>query len=371
LSEAAADRTFLQGAHALAEAAVRAGCRFYCGYPMTPSTEILEYMARRLPEVDGVFLNAESEIEAIHMVWGAAGAGTRAMTASTTNGIALMQEALAEMALARIPAVVVNMGRGQGDYFQSTRGGGHGSHPPIVLSPSSAQEAVDAGYRAFAMADRWRHPVLVLGDFLLSHTAEAVSLAPPPEAGEPRPPLDWITDGARGRPPRLLTPLGMRSSAAPDPERGPAVDTARPMIEAVERMERIAAREVRFEAEGLEDAALVVAAFGTLGRFARHAARKARREGLRIGLLRPYTLVPFPSAAFRHVAERGIPIAVWENNAGQMVDDVRLAVAGRAPVHFVGGISMDPAGFGIGPAVDADDLLRRLRDVYPREGAGR
>jgi 2-oxoglutarate/2-oxoacid ferredoxin oxidoreductase subunit alpha len=361
------ERAFLEGGHALAEGAIRAGCRFYCGYPMTPSTEVLEYMARRMPEVGGVCLNAESELEGINMVWGAAGAGVRAMIASTTNGMSLMQESLSEMVLGRIPAVVVNMGRGQGDYFQSTRGGGHGSNRMIVLAPSSAQEAADSAFRAFHLAEKWRHPVLIYGDFILSHTSETVTFAPPSDAQSPLPAKDWVTDGARGRPPRLLTPLGMSHGDGPSGEIGPgahAVDTTRPMREAVARHEQIAREETRAETEWLDDAALVVTAFGVLGRFARYAARLARAEGMRVGYVRPYTLVPFPRDAFRALGEREMPIAVFENNAGQMVDDVRLATGGRSPVHFIGGISMDGAGFGVGPDIDALKVLERLRDVY-------
>src|SRR5213593_1345579 len=162
----------------MAESAVRAGCRFYAGYPITPSTEILEYMATRMPQVGGVCMNAESEIEAIGMVWGAAGCGVRAMTASTGQGISLMQESFAELANAQIPVVVVNMCRGQGDYFQATRGGGHGDYRFIVLSPSSAQEAADLAMLAFHLSEKWRNPVMIFGDFLLSHTAEIVDPSP-------------------------------------------------------------------------------------------------------------------------------------------------------------------------------------------------
>ena len=168
------ERVLMEGSAAMAESAIRAGCRFYAGYPITPSTEILEYMSVRLPQVGGTCMNAESEIEAIGMVWGAAGCGVRAMTASTGQGISLMQESFAELANAQIPIVAVNMCRGQGDYFQATRGGGHGDYRFIVLAPSSAQEAVDLAQLAFHLADKWRNPVLIMGDFLLSHTSEMV-----------------------------------------------------------------------------------------------------------------------------------------------------------------------------------------------------
>lgn len=366
-------RAFLEGGHALAEAAIQAGCRFYCGYPMTPSTEVLEYMARRMPEVGGVCINVESEIEGINMVWGATGGGVRSMIASTTNGMSLMQESLSEMVLGRVPAVVVNMGRGQGDYFQCTRGGGHGSHRMIVLAPSSAQEAVDTAYRAFHLAEKWRHPVLIYGDFMLSHTSETVTLAPPADTLEALPEKTWVTDGARGRKPRLLTSLGMRS------ESGEAIggigpgehgtDTTRPMRDTVARHREIAAVETRVETAWLDDAEMVVSAFGILGRFARYAAKLAREEGMKVGYVRPYTLVPFPYETYADVGSRGVPVAVFENNAGQMVQDVRLGVEGRAPVHFIGEISMDGSGFGVGPKIDALHVLEKIREVYPRRSA--
>jgi len=367
-----AERTFLEGGHALAEAAIRAGCRFYCGYPMTPSTEVLEYMGRRMPEVGGVCVNVESELEGINMVWGAAGAGVRAMIASTTNGMSLMQESLSEMVLGRIPAVIVNMGRGQGDYNMCTRGGGHGSNPTIVLAPYSAQEAVETAYRAFHLAEKWRHPVMIYGDFILSHTSETVRFAPPDDATGALPERSWATDGARDRPPRLLTSLGMRITQAPDgsplPDGRTRTDVTAPMRMAVQRHREIAAAETRVDTAWLDDAELVVSAFGVLARFARYAAQLAREEGMKIGFVRPYTLVPFPEGTFGEIARRGLPIAVFENNAGQMVRDVRLAAAGRAPVHFIGGISMDSSGFGVGPDIDVLHILERLRAVYSARG---
>lgn len=366
-------RAYLEGGHALAEAAIQAGCRFYCGYPMTPSTEVLEYMAKRMPEVGGVCVNVESELEGINMVWGATGAGVRSMIASTTNGMSLMQESISEMVLGQIPAVIVNMGRGQGDYNMCTRGGGHGSNRAIVLAPWSGQEAVETAYRAFYLAEKWRHPVMIFGDFILSHTSETVTFDPPDDATGPLPEKDWATDGARGRKPRLLTSLGMRLTEDPDgnplPEGQTRTDVTAPMQIAVRRHEEIAAVETRVETEWLEDAELVVSAFGVTARFARYAAKLARDEGMKIGVVRPYTLLPFPNDAFRQIGERGLPIAVFENNAGQMVQDVRLAVEGRSPVHFIGGISMDSSGFGVGPQIDALHILERLREVYAARDA--
>lgn len=369
-------RAFLEGGHALAEGAIQAGCRFYCGYPMTPSTEVLEYMARRMPQVGGTCINVEAEIEGINMVWGATGGGVRSMIASTTNGMSLMQESMSEMVLGRVPAVIVNMGRGQGDYFQCTRGGGHGSHRMIVLAPGTAQEAVDTAYRAFHLAEKWRHPVLIYGDFMLSHTSETVTFVPPPDTLDPLPPRTWVTDGARGRKPRLFTSLGMRlddegggAAAEIGPGGHSGTDTTRPMRDTVARHREIAAVETRVETAWLDDAELVVTAFGTLGRFARYAAKLAREEGMKVGYVRPYTLVPFPYQTYADLGARGIPVAAFENNAGQMVQDVRLGVEGRAPVHFIGEISMDGSGFGVGPKIDALHVLEKLREVYARRDA--
>jgi 2-oxoglutarate ferredoxin oxidoreductase subunit alpha len=203
----------MEGSVALAEAAILAGCRFYAGYPITPSTEILEYMSHRQPQVGGVCVNAESEIEAINMVWGAAACGVRAMIASTGQGISLMQESFAELANAQIPIVAVNMCRGQGDYFQATRGGGHGDYRFIVLAPASAQEAVDLCRQAFHLADKWRNPVLIMGDFLLAHTSELVAFGAVEEP--PLPPKTWATTGAKGRRSITLSPLGPAEKLPP------------------------------------------------------------------------------------------------------------------------------------------------------------
>jgi 2-oxoglutarate ferredoxin oxidoreductase subunit alpha len=353
------ERVLMEGSTALAEAAVRAGCRFYAGYPITPSTEILEYMSTRLPEVAGTCMNAESEIEAIGMVWGAAGCGVRAMTASTGQGISLMQESFAELANAEIPVVAVNMGRGQGDYFQSTRGGGHGDYRFIVLSPASAQEAADLAQLAFHLADKWRNPVLILGDFLLSHTAEIVD--PSPIAFPDLPPKTWAITGAAGRRGINLSPIM--------PAEKLASDHGAHLARATAKHAAIKAEETRAETAWLDDAELVVVAFGFPGRFARYAVRLARERGLRVGFVRPISLWPFPSAVVAEAAGRARAMAVFELNAGQMIEDVELAVRGRVPVHAIGGISHDHSGFGVGPLLDVEHILGRIEAVYPRSTA--
>jgi 2-oxoglutarate ferredoxin oxidoreductase subunit alpha len=348
------DRALMEGSAAMAEAAVRAGCRFYAGYPITPSTEILEYMSTRLPEVGGTCMNAESEIEAIGMVWGAAGCGVRAMIASTGQGISLMQESFAELANAQIPIVAVNMCRGQGDYFQATRGGGHGDYRFIVLAPSSAQEAVDIAQLAFHLADKWRNPVLVMGDFLLSHTSEIVEFREPVFPALPA--KTWAVGGADGRRGITLSPLG--------PSEKLSTDVAASLGAVTAKHAAIKAEEVRVETGGLDDAELVVVAFGFAGRFVKCAVRLARERGLRVGWLRPISLWPFPRDAVARAAERARTIAVFELNAGQMVEDVELAVRGRVPVVSIGGISHDHSGFGVGPLLDVEFILQRIVEVY-------
>jgi 2-oxoglutarate ferredoxin oxidoreductase subunit alpha len=349
----------MEGSCAMAEGAIQAGCRFYAGYPITPSTEILEYMATRLPQVGGVCMNAESEIEAIGMVWGAAGCGVRSMIASTGQGISLMQESFAELANAQIPIVAVNMCRGQGDYFQSTRGGGHGDYRFVVLAPSSAQEAVDLIQQAFHLADKWRNPVLIMGDFLLAHTSELVEFRPLDEA--PLPPKTWATTGAKGRRGLTLSPLG--------PSEKLSTDIAAALGQVTAKHPAITAAEVRVDTGWVDDADLVVVAFGFPGRFVKYAVRLAREQGLRVGYVRPISLWPFPTQAVADAASRAKAVAVFELNAGQMIEDVQLAVLGRAPIHAIGGISHDHSGFGVGPALTVENILARIRDVYPRAAA--
>jgi 2-oxoglutarate ferredoxin oxidoreductase subunit alpha len=305
-------------------------------------------------------MNAESEIEAVGMVWGAAGCGVRSMIASTGQGISLMQESFAELANAQIPMVAVNMCRGQGDYFQSTRGGGHGDYRFIVLAPSSAQEAADLAQLAFALADKWRNPVLIMGDFLLAHTSEIVELRS--ANGDEAASKSWAITGAKGRRAITLSPLG--------PAEKLSTDIGASLAAATAKHAGIKAEEVRFESGDLDDAALVVVAFGFPGRFVKYAVRLARERGLPVGYVRPITLWPFPSQAVADAASRARAVAVFELNAGQMIEDVQLAVLGRAPVHAIGGISHDHSGFGVGPLLDVGYILGRIEDLCAKEGIG-
>ncbi len=346
-------RRLMEGSEAIAEAALAAGCRFFAGYPMTPFTELLEHFARRLPVVGGVCVNAESELEAVGMAWGALATGARAATGSTGQGIALMQESLAEITRAELPLVLFHMARGQGDYFQATRGGGHGDYRHVVLAPLDLAEAVSLTQLAFDLADRWRNPVTLLGDYLLAHTSEAVELAP--LAFPPLPAKDWAVDGSLGGSGRSRTvnSLGMeKGRKGIEPEA-----FWRRLQQKHEAIERAEARSASEHADGAE---LLVVAFGTLARFARYVVRQMRREGAPVGLFRPVTLWPFPARALREAARGARRVAVLEQNAGQMIDDVRLALEGRVPVVPIGGISSDAAGFGIGPLLDADEVRRRV-----------
>ncbi len=357
----------VEGSEAIAHAMVGAGCRFFAGYPMTPFTEVLEHMARLLPSVDGTCINAESEIEAIGMAWGAAATGTRAATGSTGQGLSLMQESLAEMALAGIPVVVLNMARGQGDYFQATRGGGHGDYRTPVLAPADAAEAVTLVYEAFELAERYRNPVLVVGDYYLAHTARSVTVDDDHPA--PPPPPEWALDGSTGGTghAKLLSPLG---SVKQRDDVGYDLSLHyRQRAAATEEMTN--GIEPRAETEWLDDADLIAVAYGTPARYVRAAVRTLRERGRRVGYIRPVTLYPFPAAIIGAAATTAKAVAVYENNQGQMVDDVRLAVLGEAPVHFVGGLSLDSSGFGIAPDLDVDTLAGRLEHVLDALGTTR
>lgn len=328
-----AEAVLFKGNEALGEAAIRAGCRFFFGYPITPQSELPAYMARRLPEVGGVYLQAESEVSAINMVLGASAAGVRVMTSSSGPGFSLKQEGLSYLAGCELPALVVNIMRGgpglgnilpaQGDYFQAVKGGGHGDYHLIVLAPAGVQELVDLTGLAFDLADAYRNPVLILGDGLLGQMMEPVRFPDPRPAP---PPPDWALTGARGRPRRVVTSIYLAAEA---------LEAHNLRLQA--KFRQMAEREPRWESFMTDDARLVVVAYGTASRIARAAVEAAREAGLAVGLFRPVTLWPFPAAPLEALAAReGTRFLAVELSAGQMVEDVRLAVAGRAPVDFYG-----------------------------------
>jgi len=304
-------------------------------------------------------MNAESELEAVGMAWGAAATGTPAATGSTGQGLSLMQEALAEITLARLPLVVLNMARAQGDYYQATRGGGHGDYRHLVLAPMDVAEAVETTQRAFHLAATWRNPVLVFGDYYLAHTAQSVDVEPI-DFG-PAPPADWALDGSSGGSggAKLVSPLGSHKQR--NGEGYDLSDHYRACAAATAAM--AAGVEPVVDAGFLDGAEVVVIAFGTPAKYVRAAVHQLRAEGRPVGYLRPVTLFPFPAAAVAAAAEGVRAVAVYENNQGQMVDDVRLAVLGRAPVHFIGGLSLDSSGFGIAPDLDVRVIRSRVERV--------
>jgi 2-oxoglutarate ferredoxin oxidoreductase subunit alpha len=321
------------GNEALAEAAIRAGVEAFFGYPITPQTELLEYMSWRLPELKRVFLQAESEVAAINMVYGAACAGVRAMTASSSPGISLMQEGLSYIAASEVPCVLVDIMRGgpglgniapsQSDYFQITRSAGHGDYHPLVLAPATVQEAIDLLYLSFDLAFAYRHLVIIAGDGTLGQMMEPAVMPPFKALPATRP--DWALTGANGRPPRAITSLYLVE------EQLEALN-----LRLQRKLAQIKAVETRYETYLTTDADLLVVAFGTLGRITKSAIRQLRAAGLRVGLFRPITLWPYPEAALENLLGQVNGLLVVEMNAGQMLEDVNRLVRGRMPVHFLG-----------------------------------
>jgi 2-oxoglutarate ferredoxin oxidoreductase subunit alpha len=333
----------MQGNQVIAEAAIRAGCRFYAGYPITPQNEIPEYMAEHMRQAEGgVFIQAESEIAAINMVIGASAAGARAMTSSSSPGISLKQEGISALAADELPAVIVNMMRGspglgnispsQGDYFQATRGGGQGDYRTIVLAPASVQELADLTMDAFDLADLYRTPVMILADGMMGQMMEPVIFKTPP----PR----QYDDGY------ILKGKGQGKSKF---IRGLILDAAR-MEEHNWKLYRkyqvITQKEVRYETYGADDAEILIVAYGTAARIAKGAIKRSREMGISVGMIRPITLWPFPFGIIREFAKRVKNFLVFEMSTGQMVEDVKLAVEGAADVQFYGrpgGIIPTPA----------------------------
>ncbi len=304
-------------------------------------------------------MNAESELEAVGMAWGAAATGTPSATGSTGQGLSLMQESLAEAAYARVPLVVLNMARAQGDYWQSTRGPGHGDSRMPVLAPMDVPEATAMTQLAFHLAFRWRNPVLLFGDYYLAHTATSVDVAAVDHG--PLPADDWSLDGTTsgtGRA-RLVSPLGSGKRSASG-----GYDLAQHYVDcALATEEMLTGIEPLAETLFTDDAEVVVVAFGTPAKYVRAAVRRLRDEGEPVGFVRPITLLPFPSDVVARAATGARAVAVYENNQGQMVDDVRLAVQGIVPVDFIGRLSLDSSGFGIAPDLDNDYLVRKIQEV--------
>jgi 2-oxoglutarate ferredoxin oxidoreductase subunit alpha len=323
----------IKGNVALAEAAIKAGCLYYFGYPITPQNDIPEYLAKHLPEWGGTFVQAESEIASINMVMGASASGVRSMTSSSGPGISLMQEGMSYMAGSEIPGLVVNIMRcgpglggispTQGDYFQATRGGGHGDYYNIALAPASVQEMFDLTIKAFELSDKYRNPAMILADAILGQMKEPAVLEP----SEPVAICDkpWATTGASGRDPQHLKTLYLSDGEQEEHN-----------LQLKKKYDEIREKEVVYEAKDLEGAELLVVAFGTASRIVKTAMNLAREEGLRVGLIRPITLFPFPTKAISEASKKIPRVLVVEMNTGQMLTDVQTSVDRGADMYFYG-----------------------------------
>jgi len=327
-------KKLMKGCEAIGEAAIQAGCRLFFGYPITPQNEIPEYMSGRMPQVGGAFVQAESEVAASNMLYGAAGAGCRCFTSSSSPGISLMMEGLSYLAGAELPVVVVNIMRAgpglggilpsQSDYFQATKGGGHGDYRVLVLAPSTVQEAADLTMEAFDLADKYRSPVMVLGDGLIGQMMEPVEfkrrIDPDDLPGKP-----WATTGAVGRPPNIVNSLYLK---AEDLEQHNLDLGAKYLAMHGE------VRHDLYRAD--DDLDVLIVAYGTVARIARTSIDALREKGIKAGLFRPVTLYPYPAEGLARAAGRAARVLVAELSMGQMVEDVRAIVAGRVPVEFYG-----------------------------------
>jgi 2-oxoglutarate ferredoxin oxidoreductase subunit alpha len=348
-----------EGYDAMAAAAVDAGCRFFAGYPMLPFTGLLDAFARELPRNDGVLIQADTEIEGANMALGAAATGARAATGSTGQGIALMQETIAEAALNELPLVVFNVARGQQDYFQATRGGGWGDYRTIALAPASVVEAAELTTLAFELADEWTTPVILYADHMIGFTQMTIEQEPA-RAVKPPPAKPWALDGSTGGTGASKVVWTWRQGKANTPGPGPNRHW-----QSVAEKYAAATRETRHVAHHVDDAEVVVVSFGTTGAFVDYVVDELRADGHRVGTFRPVTLWPFPSAALAAVARNDACrlVLVHELNAGQMLDDVRLAVEGARPVRFIGGVSQDESGMRQGDLLQVDVIRARILDA--------
>ncbi len=345
------EKRLMKGNEALAEAAIQAGCTFYAGYPITPQNEIPEYMSRRLPAAGGTFIQAESEVAAINMVYGASACGARAMTSSSSPGISLKQEGISFLAGAELPAVIVNMQRGgpglgnisasQADYFQAVKGGGHGDYRLLVYAPFTVQELWDLTMLAFDKADEYRNPVLILGDGILGQMMEP--FVPTPYVKPALPDKTWALGGCEGRPANVIKSLFMGEG-----------ELERRNYVLQDKYRRMKTQDVRFQTQSVEDAEFIVVSFGIAARIASAAVGMLRDEGRKVGHFRPITLFPFPEKQIHALAGGNRRFMTVELNAGQMVEDVRLAVNGKSEVLFYG----RPGGAVMTP----EELYERLKE---------
>ncbi len=357
-------KILMTGNEAVAQGAIDAGCRFYAGYPITPQNELTAYMASRLPEIGGIFIQSESELAAINMVYGASAAGARAMTSSSSPGISLKQEGISYIAGAELPAVIVNVMRGgpglgniwpaQSDYFQATRSGGHGDYHSIVLAPSCVQEAYELMFLAFDLADKYRTPVIFLSDGMLGQMMEPLEARKPlpalprrqagdrqekPEVRSQKKP--WALTGCKGRQPNIVKSFYMVQG-----------DLEKFNLTLQKKYKVIQEKEERYESLFLGDARVIVVAYGTMARIAKSTVNKLREKGKRVGLIRPISLWPFPRTIFTKNPKPNTKYLVIEMSYGQMLEDVQLAVNGKAKVEFLG-----RSGGGI---PKEEDIIRKI-----------
>lgn len=332
-------KILMTGNEAIAEGAIQAGCRFYAGYPITPQNEIPAYMARRMPEVKGVFIQAESELAAINMVFGASAAGARAMTSSSSPGMSLKQEGISYIAGAELPAVIVNIMRGgpglgniapsQSDYFQATRSGGHGDYHSLVFAPASVQEAYDFMHLSFDLADKYRMPVIILGDGMLGQMMEPLTTDfTDKNTRITRIKKPWALTGCIGRKPNIARSFYLAEGRL-----------EKFNLTLQEKYQTIQKKEQRWEEVFLDDAKIILVAYGTMARIAKGAVNKLRAKGKKVGLIRPITLWPFPKTLITQIIHRLHRLKYFlavEMSYGQMLEDVKLAVDGKFPVEFLG-----------------------------------
>lgn len=349
----------MKGNEALAEAAIRAGMDAYFGYPITPQSEILEYFTVEVPKRRGIVLQAESEVASINMIYGAAGAGARVMTSSSSPGMSLMQEGISYIAAAELPCLLVNVVRGgpglgtiqpsQGDYFQAVKGGGHGDYHLIVLAPASVQEMADFVFDGFRLAEKYRCPAMILTDGALGQMMEKVIL--PEEGSLPHEIPSWATIGKpKSRKSNVITSLHIQ------PEKMEVINHT------LQKKYAAMQSEVRFEEIQTEDADILLVAFGLSARVCSKTVELAREKGMKVGLLRPITLYPFPTEAIKKAAEKCEFVLTVEMNAGQMVEDVRLAVNGKVPVYFKGRMG--------GMIPNPEEVLEEIEKIYQNQSVG-
>ena len=347
------EKLLMKGNEVIAEAALRAGCRYYFGYPITPQTEIAHYFAKKMPSYNGTFVQAESEIAAINMVYGAASAGARVMTTSSSPGISLKQEGISYASCAELPAVVVNIVRcgpglggilpAQCDYFQSVKGGGHGDYKIVVLAPSSVQELYELTVEAFNIADKYRVISMIMGDGILGQMMEAVEFKDSEDIQASD--KSWATVGTgMKRDHNVITSIYI------NPE---VLEQHNLKLQA--KYARIVENETRVEVFNCENADIIVAAYGTVARIVKNVVRMAEKEGIKVGLIRPITLWPFPDGAFEKYAEVPKAFLSVEMSAGQMIEDVRLALNGKRPVHFYGRMG--------GMIPTQQDILNKIKEI--------